>query len=298
MSARDGDRTGLAIILSLLALALFDMMGLIIKHLSPAYTAAELSAYRNLFGMVPSVAALWASKQWRQSGKSLRLRQWKLALFRGASVTFAQLAFYASLGLMAFATATTISYSMALFITAFAYPLLGERVGPLRWIAVLIGFAGVLMVTGLGRDAFSWAALLPVGAASLYALSAVTARMMDDDAPTPVVNLYSSVAALVGAFLLAAALGGFTPLRQASDLLWIFAMGSFGGVAVLCIVLAFRMTEQSNLAPFNYFGIPMAFVFGWLFFDEAPFGDLLPGALLIIAGGLMVVWRERRMARR
>ena len=74
-------------------------------------------------------------------------------------------------------------------------------------------------------------------------------------------------------------------------------MGGFGGVAVLCLVVAFRMTEQSNLAPFSYFGIPIAFVLGWIFFDEAPWSDLFPGALLIIVGGLLIVWRERGKSR-
>ena len=72
-------------------------------------------------------------------------------------------------------------------------------------------------------------------------------------------------------------------------------MGAFGGTAVLFLVISFRMTEQSNLAPFSYFGIPMAAFFGWLFFDETPFDDLFPGAVLIIAGGLLVIWRERRL---
>ena len=57
------------------------------------------------------------------------------------------------------------------------------------------------------------------------------------------------------------------------------------------------MTEPSNLSPFNYFGIPIAFLFGWMFFGEAPFDDLFPGAILIIGGGLMIVWRERRLRR-
>jgi drug/metabolite transporter (DMT)-like permease len=59
--------------------------------------------------------------------------------------------------------------------------------------------------------------------------------------------------------------------------------------------VSYRMTEQSNLAPFSYFGIPMAFVLGWLFFDEAPWSDLFPGVLLILVGGAMVIWRERRL---
>ena len=58
------------------------------------------------------------------------------------------------------------------------------------------------------------------------------------------------------------------------------------------------MTEQSNLAPFSYFGIPLAFVMGWIVFDENPWRDLFPGSILIIAGGLMIIWRERRLKKR
>jgi drug/metabolite transporter (DMT)-like permease len=298
MTARPGDRVGLAILLSLLALALFDCMGLIIKHLSPLYGAAELSAYRNIFGVIPALIALWSSGLWHSGGRKLGIRQWKLAASRGLYVSLAQFLFYYSLGALAFATATTITYSNALFMTALAVPILRERVGALRWSAVIIGFIGVLMVVGPTRDNFDWVAIAPLGAAFLYALSGVSARLFDADVPSPLVNLYSVVVAMAGSFCLALALGGFSPIHSAGDLGLIVAMGCFGGSAVLCLVVSYRMTEQSNLAPFSYFGIPMAFLFGWAFFGEAPFADLFPGALLIVAGGLLVIWRERIARRR
>ncbi|MDJ0627190.1 MAG: DMT family transporter [Rhodobacter sp.] len=293
----DRQRTFLAVLLFLLALLLFAVMGLVIKHLSPVYGAAELSAYRNLFGLIPACLALWGTAAWHRAGRPLRIRQWRLALLRGAIVVFAQLMFYLALGRLAFATANTISYSNALFMTAFAVPLLGERVGWIRWIAVLVGFAGVVLVMGPGRDSFSLDALLPVGAAALYALTGVTARMMDTDVPSPLVNVYSAVISAAGAGLLALALGGFSPVRTGADLGWIVAMGCCGGLAVLSLVVSFRMAEQSDLAPFTYFGIPLSFALGWLFFGEAPWRDLFPGAFLIAAGGLLIVWRERRLAR-
>lgn len=286
-----------AIVISLVALLLFDCMGLVIKKLSGAYGAAELSAYRNIIGLLPSAVALWTSRAWHAGGRRVRIRQRRLASLRGVAVTIAQLCFYLSLGRMAFATTTTISYSTALFTTAFAVPLLAEKVGTVRWLAVLVGFVGVVMVIGPGREAFSWDALLPLAASVLYALTAVTARMIDGDVPSPLVNLYSSGVAAIGSTVLALVLGGFSPVEKASDLGWIAAMGLFGGSAVLCLVAAYRMTEPSNLAPFNYFGIPMAFVLGWVFFGEAPVDALFPGALFIVAGGLMIVWRERRLAR-
>ena len=287
------DRTGLAIILSLIALMLFDGMGLIIKHLSNDYSATELTVWRNLLGLFPTLIALWSSRTWRTNGKALKIRQWKLALLRGAIVTFAQLSFYISLGVMAFATASTISYSTALFTTAFAIPILGERVGWVRWSAVLIGFLGVIMVIQPGAEGFSSYTLFPLAAAVFYALVGVTARLFDDDVASAVVNLYSSFSSIVIAILITYFWSGFNTIKSAIDMLWIILMGGLGGTAVLLLVISYRMTEQSNLAPFSYFGIPLSFILGWLFFNEAPWSTLYPGGILIAAGGLLIVWRER-----
>lgn len=286
----------LAIILSLLALVLFDFMGLIIKRLSPVFSAAELSAYRNFFGLIPSVIALWASKSWHQPGRTLRIRQWRLACLRGVIVSLAQLMFYLSLGALPFASATTITYSGALFMVVFAVPLLGERVGAVRWSATLIGFIGVIMVMGLGSETFSWDTLLPLSAAALYSLTGVTSKLFDDEVSTPIINLYSAVFASLASIALALYWGGFSAITNPTDWVWIIAMGVFGGGAVLLLIVSYRMTEPSNLAPFSYFGIPFAFLFGWFFFEETPIDDLFPGALLIIAGGLLIVLRERRLA--
>lgn len=288
-------KTTVAILYSLAAILLFDAMGLIIKHMSVAYSAAEISAYRNILGLIPSGLVLWASAEWHRKGRKLRVRQLPLALFRGVILTGAQLSFYMSLGLLSFATASTITYANALFLVALAVPLLGEKVGMMRWCAVLIGFVGVVMVIGPGRDTFSTAALLPLFAAFCYALVGVTARMMDEDVPTPLINLYSSTVAAVAAFAIVPLLGGFTPLRAPVDLLWFAAMGTFGGFAVLLMITAYRMADQSDLAPFSYFGIPIAFVLGWAFYGEAPWAELFPGALLIVFGGLLIIWRERRL---
>lgn len=286
-----------AIALYFLALLLFDAMGLVIKHLSPRYSAAELSAYRNLFGLIPSVIALWSLSAWHRAGRPLRLRQWRLGVLRGLVVVVAQLLFYLSLARLPFATATTISYAMALFMVGFSVVLLAEKVGAVRWSAVLVGFAGVLMVMGVGQGALSWDAALPLGAAAGYAFAGVAARLFDEDVPSPLANLYSSVVAAIGAGLLVLLLGGYSPIAGWGDLGWIVLMGACGGSAVLTMLVAFRMTEQSNLAPFSYFGIPIAYLLGWVFYGEAPWADLVPGALLIAAGGLLVIWRERQLKR-
>ena len=70
-------------------------------------------------------------------------------------------------------------------------------------------------------------------------------------------------------------------------------MGGVGGTAVFLLISAYRMADPSSLSPFEYFGIPFSFMLGWVFFNETPFDSLFPGVLLIVGGGLLVVWRER-----
>jgi drug/metabolite transporter (DMT)-like permease len=291
------NRTGLAIILSLLALVLFDAMGLIIKLLSTEFSAAELSTWRNLFGLLPAFLVLYASKTWRENGKKIIIKQWKLALLRGVIASLAQLCFYWSLGLMAFATASTITYSGALFATAFAIPILGERVGIVRWLAVIIGFIGVIFILQPGSDAFTHYSILPLAAAAFYALLTITAKLFDSQVSSALVNVYASLSSTVCAAILTLFLGGFSTISSLDEIFWIIMMGAFGGSAVLLYVVSYRMTEQSNLAPFSYFGIPIAFFFGWAFFDETPWDAIFPGGILIICGGLLIFWRERSFKR-
>ena len=135
---------------------------------------------------------------------------------------------------------------------ASAVLLLGERVGLIRWVAVLIGFVGVVMVMGPGRETFTLASLLPLGAAALYALTGVTARLIDEEVPSALINLYSTGFAVVGSVVLALFLGGFSPVKSASDLAWIVAMGGFGGITLLLLRdLSIRPIFQFDITAFE-----------------------------------------------
>ena len=69
-------------------------------------------------------------------------------------------------------------------------------------------------------------------------------------------------------------------------------IGLFGGIGVLCLIACYRLIEPSQIAPFEYFSIPISFLLGWYFFYEAPFAKLFPGVLIIILAGLIIIWRE------
>ena len=283
-----------AVALSLLGVFLLTAMGAVIKHLGGRYPPQELAAFRNLFGLVPSALVLITAAEWQTRGRPIRIRQWRLAFLRGLFVAFAQFCFYTSLGHLAFATASTLVFAGPLFVAALSVPLLKERVGPERWIAVMVGFAGAILIMQPGTDAFTPIALLPLLAALGYALSTSSVRLVDSEVPSPLLNLYAHLSAFAGAAALTLATTGYVPIDSLVDWMWIVAMGVFGGAGVLCLVVAYRLTTPSNLAPFDYLGIVFAFALGFAFFGEAPFDRLFPGIVLIVGAGLAIVWLEKR----
>jgi len=303
MGSKDGEpsapgtapsRFGRAVALSLIGVFLLTAMGAVIKHLGGRYPPQELAAFRNLFGLVPSVLVLLTASEWQARGRPIRIRQWRLGFLRGLFVAFAQFCFYTSLGHLAFATASTLVFAGPLFVAALSVPLLQERVGPGRWVAVVAGFGGVVLIMQPGTDAFTPIALLPLLAALGYALSTASVRLIDSDVPSPLLNLYAHASAFAGAAALTLVTTGYVPISSASDWMWIAAMGLFGGAGVLCLVIAYRLTTPSNLAPFDYLGIVFAFALGFVFFGEAPFDSLFPGIVLVVGAGLAIVWQEKR----
>ena len=289
-----GDKFGLAIFLILLAMLLFDVQAAMIKHMGDRYPVQQLAVFRNIFGILPNLIVLFLSRDWHRLGRPIWIRQWKLALGRGLFVTMAQFFFYTSLMKLEFATAATLSFAGPLFVTTLSIPVLGHRVGPWQWAAVAVGFIGIMLVMQPGSDIFTIYALLPIGAALGYALTSISVRLIDQSVPSATINLYSTTGAVVGSTFLMVTTSGFVPVESTVDWLWLVAMGTAGGLAVLVMIMAYRLTMPSNLAPFEYFGIPFAFILGWYFFNETPFDALFPGALFIVAGGLLIVWRERR----
>ena len=276
----------------LMAILLYDVMGAIIKHLSQRYPTEQLALFRNLFGLIPTLLILLWSRSWALAGRPIAIRQWKLALARGGFGAFAQVSFYLAIFHLELATATAIVFAGPLFVTALSVPLLGHRVGPWRWLAVLVGFAGVVLVMRPTAESFTWYAVLPLCAAFGYASISVTAQLFDKTVPTALINLYYSVGSLIGATALVVSTGGFVAVGTIGDWMWLAAMGIAGGLAAYCIISAYRLAEPSSLSPFEYFGIPFSFVLGWIFFSESPFDRLVPGAFLIVGGGLFIIWRE------
>jgi drug/metabolite transporter (DMT)-like permease len=283
-----------AILICLLAYICFDTMAVHVRILSERYSPQELSVYRNVLGVLPSVVLLAYSRELSFKLDDYKIKQWKLAFGRGLFVAIAQLLFYTALANLELATVSALGQTNALFVVLIAIIIYGETVGAWRWGAVILGFVGALLIVQPGTEVFTWTAILPIGAAFCYAASIVTLRSFDKSISSAILYLYSATAAAIGAILLAATTTDFSPIQSVQDGLLIFSMSICGGFGVVFLMFAFRNAPASVLAPFSYFGIITAFVFGWFFFGEFPVDTLFPGILFIVASGLIILWREQQ----
>ena len=283
-----------AILVCLLAYLCFDLMSVHVRILSVRYSPQELSVYRNVLGVLPSILLLMYTRELSFDIKDYKIKKWKLAFGRGLLVALAQLLFYTALADLELATVSALGQTNAIFIVLIAVIFYREKVGLWRWSAVIVGFGGAVWIMQPGSNLFTWSAALPIGAAFCYAASMVTLRSFDVSISSAIIYFYSSIAAALGAILLATGTTDFSPIQSISDALLIFSMSLCGGFGVVFLMYAFRQAPASVLAPFSYFGILTAFGLGWIIFDELPIDKLFPGVILIVLSGLTILWREER----
>ena len=282
----------LAVVLSLSGLFLLDCMGIAIKYLRADYPAAQLSVFRNLFGMIPCFIALYFSKEWHDKGRKVVIKRWRFGLARGLIMSFAQLCLYTSYLYLPYALVATMEYTGPMMITLLAIPLLGEKFGWYKSLAVLTGFIGIIFIMQPWSESFNLYMLLPVMAAFGYSLARVTALNFSNDTPVPLINLYANIGTLLCAILLVITFNMWENFKSLYDVLILFIMGIAGGSGVLLLIYGSRKAELSKIMPFDYIEIFFALILGWVFFKEWPVDQLFPGALFIVAGGIIIYLRQ------
>ena len=282
----------IAVILSLSGLFLLDCMGIAIKYLRADYPAVQLSVFRNLFGMIPCFIALYFSKDWHDKGRKVVIKRWRFGLARGLIMSFAQLCLYTSYLYLPYALVATMEYTGPMMITLLAIPLLGEKFGWYKSLAVLTGFIGIIFIMQPWSESFNLYMLLPVMAAFGYSLARVTALNFSNDTPVPLINLYANIGTLLCAILLVITFNMWENFKSLYDVLILFIMGIAGGSGVLLLIYGSRKAELSKIMPFDYIEIFFALILGWVFFKEWPVDQLFPGALFIVAGGIIIYLRQ------
>lgn len=191
---------------------------------------------------------------------------------------------------MPMADVTALMFVAPLFATALSIPILGEKVGPFRWGAVVVGFGGVLVIVQPSPE-MQVVTVYPLLTALLFALFTLTTRRLKLKTQPMTMVLY---AMLTGCVLLLPLIPFFwhTPTFYQFGL--IILAGFFYAIAQLLVTIAFTLSEASRLNPFVYVQMICAIVFGWLAFDEVPVLTTWIGAAVIVASGLIVWNREQR----
>lgn len=168
---------------------------------------------------------------------------------------------------------------------------MGERVGRAHWAAIVLGFAGVLLVTRPGSAAFQPASLLALSATALYALVMLSAKWIDGRDGARTVMLHPTLASIL--FSAFAAVQPW-PTPRAADAPLFLAMAVASTLGVTLLTQAFRMAPAAVVAPFDYTALLWAGALGWLVWNEAPDAATLAGAALIVASGLGLLVAARR----
>ncbi|SMY08097.1 DMT family transporter [Flavimaricola marinus] len=272
-------------LLALLAFAVYATHDVVVKLMGGIYSPIQLIFYSVLFSFPLALLMLMRD---RTPGTLLPVHPWWIALRTAAAVLTGLSAFYA-FSVLPLAEVYAIIFATPLIITLLAIPVLGEKVGIRRGLAICVGLAGVIVVLQPGETSLTLGHLGALGAAVGGSVASIIVRKIGSEERSVVLLLYPMTANFV---LMACALPFVyepPPIEHLGAFGAMALMGSAGG---LIIIFAYKAGEAVVVAPMQYSQILWAALYGALFFDEYPSAATIVGASIIIASGLYIVLRE------
>ncbi len=260
-------------------------LDLVAKWLLADYSLEQFVFLRSLVGL----SIFLSMARWNGGLGGLATRRWPWHVFRTVLASGAMFGFFYGLKLMPLVNALTLAFTAPLVVTALSVPLLGEHVGWRRWLAVIAGFIGVLIVLRPGAGMFTLAAIAVLIASVSYAGLAISARYLSTTESSFSLSVYVIIGPLIiSSFMLP---GNYTAPTPTSWFLFVLA-----GICSVCawigIVGGYRRAPPSLLAPFEYTALIGAALAGYLIWDEVPDRWVITGGTIIIGSGLYIVYRE------
>lgn len=304
-------RIALGAISALIAVTCFSINDASIKFLSGDYALHQIVLIRSIIAF----AVLFAVIVPLQRGfGAFRTKRIGMHLLRGFCVVFANMTFFLGLSVLPLADAVAVFFVSPLIITAMSVVFLGEKAGPRRWIALIIGLIGVVIMLRPGTGSFQVALILPFTAAFAYAGLHILTRKIGGTESAATMSFYIQLTfiAVSGAIGLGLGHGQFSgqgsemfefvlrgwtwPARADWPILGLLGVSSaMGG---FFISQAYRIAEASVIAPLEYLAMPAAVIFGVVVFGEWPDHVAWTGIVLIAGAGLFVAWREAQLERK
>lgn len=274
--------------LGIFAVFLFATMDTLAKYLGQYYPILGLVWARYAVHTLLMIA-LFAP---REGFGMFRTQQPGLNILRGLLLVLSTCFFFFALKYLPMAEASAIGFVSPLLLTVFSAVLLKEKVTPRRWIAVMAGFIGVLIIVRPGGRVFSAAALLPLASATCFSLyQIVTRKVTQATGENPTATLFYT--ALVGTIVLSLVLPGNWVVPTLAHGLLIVMLGALGGFGHFILIRALTKAPASVLAPFYYTQLVWILIFGYIVFKDFPDGWALLGIAVIVGSGLYVIYGQR-----
>ena len=283
------NNNALGLILGFSGFTIFVLLDSIIKlNLVNKYPVLEINFFICLFAFIPIIAALTIVGNWNTLINNIihiQLLRGVLGLICGALIvnSFKQ---------HALIEIYPILFSTPLILTILSHFILKEKVGIRRWSAVLIGFAGVLIVSRPGTIHFTLPLFGLFFAAIILALNVLIIRRLANTQSSIAFAFYGTVGGLVISGMFSFQNFVSVPLE---DLIIFVVCGIIGGIGGLCITGASKILESSEFAPIQYVQLVAGFIMGYLFFKDLPDTFEIIGSLVIVFSGLFIIYRENKL---
>ena len=267
-----------------LSVCAFSVMDLIVKW-SDNYPLGQVIFFRGFFGLV-----LYYFVIPRERLKDFYFTKRPMLHFsRCFFGLMALLSIFTALRNLPLATVVSISFAAPIFTTIFSIFFLSERVGYFRWLAVFVGFVGIIFISEPGFSSLNVYYIFPVIFVLGMSYVAISIRQLSSTEPVWLISLYFS-AAITLAGLFTMPYGWLMP--NLKDLILLSFIGIFGGVANLWLSQSYKFSEVSLVTPLKYLALVFAIIFGYLIWDEIPTIKTLIGASLVIVSSIIIFRRE------
>ena len=262
----------------------FSLMDVIVKW-SVDYPIGQILFFRGFFGII---FYFFIIPQDRLHNFYLTKRP-GLHSLRCIAGLIAIVAIFIALRKLPLATVVSISFAAPIFTTIFSIFLLNERVGIYRWLAVLVGFIGILVITEPGISELNIYYIFPIIFCLGLSYVAITLRQLSTTEPVWLISLFFSIAITLMSFL-TIPFGWVMP--SFNHFILLSLIGIFGGVSNLWLSQSYKYSEVSLVTPLKYLTLVFAIIFGYFIWDEIPTIKTLIGAFLVIISTLIIFRRE------
>ncbi len=267
-----------------LSVCAFSVMDLIVKW-SDNYPLGQVIFFRGFFGLV-----LYYFVIPKERLKDFYFtKRPMLHLSRCFFGLMALLSIFTALRNLPLATVVSISFAAPIFTTIFSIFFLSEKVGYFRWLAVFVGFVGIIIISEPGLSSLNVYYIFPVIFVLGMSYVAISIRQLSSTEPVWLISLYFS-AAITLAGLFTIPYGWLMP--NLIDLILLSLIGIFGGVANLWLSQSYKFSEVSLVTPLKYLALVFAIIFGYFIWDEIPTIKTLVGATLVITSSVIIFRRE------